>query len=413
MPKAPSDTPTLPHKWQFAPRFKRNAFGWRSDTPIQRIKEALAEIKLVGKKNPVLAAEGAIVLLGKLSPALMGVDSSSGALGSWVNRAIETLAPVIANATVTPAIRQRWMRKLWQALDEDEMPYIESLGDYWGELCAGPELASTWADELLPTVQSAWSPNASGHGYFNGTTACLSALLAAGRHEELLALIAIKPRPWWHDRRWGVKALVAMGRRAEALRYAEEPVVINDPLWQIAQTCEEILLSSGMADEAYRRYAVLANESTTNLATFRAICKKYPHKLPADVLHDLVASTPGSEGKWFAAAKDAGLYLVAIDLIQRSPADPRTLTRAARDFCTSQPDFACACAMAALRWISRGHGYEITAAEVQEAFDALIAATRATGDDVQRVKTQVQDFITGSPAQRFMLAALQRSLLNM
>ncbi len=412
MLKAPSDTPTLPHQWQFAPRFKRNAFGWRSDTPIQRIKEALAEIKLVGKKNPVLAAEGAIVLLGKLSPALMGVDSSSGALGSWVNRTIETLAPVIANAAVTQAVRQKWMRKLWQALDEDEMPYIESLGDYWGELCAGPALASTWADELLPTVQSAWSPNASGHGYFKGTTACLSALLAAGRHEELLALIAMKPRPWWHDRRWGVKALVAMGRRAEALRYAEEPVVINDPLWQIAQTCEEILLSSGMADEAYRRYAVVANESTTNLATFRAICKKYPHKMPADVLHDLVASTPGSEGKWFAAAKDAGLYLVAINLIQRSPADPRTLTRAARDFCTSQPDFASECALAALHWISRGHGYEITAAEVQEAFDALVAATYAAGCDVQRAKAQVQDLITGSPAQRFMLAAMQRSLLN-
>ncbi len=149
MPKAPSDTPALPHKWQFSPRFKRNAFGWRSDTPIQRIKEALAEIRQVGKKDPVLAAEGAIVLLGKLSPALMGVDSSSGALGSWVNRTIETLVPVIANAPVTQAVRQKWMRKLWQALDEDEMPYLESLGDYWGELCAGPELASTWADELL------------------------------------------------------------------------------------------------------------------------------------------------------------------------------------------------------------------------------------------------------------------------
>ncbi len=56
--------------------------------------------------------------------------------------------------------------------------------------------------------------------------------------------------------------------------------------------------------------------------------------------------------------------------------------------------------------------YEITAGEVQDAFDALIAATHATGGDVQHAKTQVQDLITGSPAQRFMLAALQRSLLN-
>ena len=126
------------------------------------------------------------------------------------------------------------------------------------------------------------------------------------------------------------------------------------------------------------------------------------------MLRDLVDSTPGSEGKWFAAAKDAGLYLLAIDLIQRSPADPRTLTRAARDFCTSQPGFAAECALAALHWISRGHGYEITAGEVQEAFDALIAATHAAGRDVQRARTQVQDLITGSPAQKFMLVILIR-----
>lgn len=32
-------------QWQFAARFRRNAFGWKSDTPILRLKEALAEIK--------------------------------------------------------------------------------------------------------------------------------------------------------------------------------------------------------------------------------------------------------------------------------------------------------------------------------------------------------------------------------
>jgi hypothetical protein len=48
------------HKWQFSARFRRHAFGWRSDTPIQRIKEALAEIKQVARKEPVLAAEGAV-----------------------------------------------------------------------------------------------------------------------------------------------------------------------------------------------------------------------------------------------------------------------------------------------------------------------------------------------------------------
>lgn len=141
------------HKWQFTSRFRRHAFGWRSDTPIQRIKEALAEIKAVARKNPVLAAEGAVTLLEKLSPALEQVDSSSGALGAAVNRAIDTLVPIIAKADVDRRVRQRWLERLWQALQDDEIPYIESLGEHWGELCGTPELAVVWVDELLPLVE--------------------------------------------------------------------------------------------------------------------------------------------------------------------------------------------------------------------------------------------------------------------
>ena len=52
----------------------RLAFGWRSDAPIQRIKEAIAEIKKVARKEPTLAAEGAVTFLVKLSPALVQVE---------------------------------------------------------------------------------------------------------------------------------------------------------------------------------------------------------------------------------------------------------------------------------------------------------------------------------------------------
>jgi hypothetical protein len=208
------------HKWQFSARFRRHAFGWRSDTPIQRIKEALAEIKQVARKEPVLAAEGAVTLLEKLSPALEQVDSSSGAIGTAVNRAIDTLVPIIAKAGVEQHVRQRWLGRLWQALQDDEMPYIELLGDRWGELCVVPELASYWADEFLPVVESIWGPSASGHGFFKGTSACLASLHMAGRHPELLALLDRAPFKWWHYRRWGVNALFAMGKKSEAIRYA-------------------------------------------------------------------------------------------------------------------------------------------------------------------------------------------------
>jgi len=61
---------TTAYKWQFAPRFRRNAFGWKSDTPILLINEALTEIKAIAKKEPVLAAEGAVLFLEKLAPAI-------------------------------------------------------------------------------------------------------------------------------------------------------------------------------------------------------------------------------------------------------------------------------------------------------------------------------------------------------
>lgn len=70
------------YRWEFKARFRRRAFGWRSQPAVQRIKEAVSEIKRVARRDPVLAGEGAVVLLERLSPALEHVDSSSGAIGT-------------------------------------------------------------------------------------------------------------------------------------------------------------------------------------------------------------------------------------------------------------------------------------------------------------------------------------------
>jgi hypothetical protein len=75
--------------WIFRSRFRAGAFGWRSDMPIKRIKQAVAEIKKATRKDKVLGAEGAVIFLEKVSGALEHVDSSSGAIGTAVNRAIE------------------------------------------------------------------------------------------------------------------------------------------------------------------------------------------------------------------------------------------------------------------------------------------------------------------------------------
>jgi hypothetical protein len=56
------------HKWVFTARFRRHGFGWESGPAIQRVKQAVAEIRAVARRAPVLAAEGAVVFLERVSP---------------------------------------------------------------------------------------------------------------------------------------------------------------------------------------------------------------------------------------------------------------------------------------------------------------------------------------------------------
>ena len=399
------------HKWTFARRFRRHAFGWRSQPAVQRVKEAIAEIQKAARKDSLLAAAGAVLFLEKVSPALEQVDSSSGAIGTAVNHAIEALARIIADAPVDDRTREHWLDRLWEAHQSDQIPYIERLGDYWGELCGSRERAEAWADQFIGAVEMSWGPNRKPGGYFQGTIACLSAMFRAERHEQLLALLEKAPVSMWHYREWGVKALAAMGRKAEAIRYAEASRGLNDSPVAIARLCEEILLSSGLAEEAYARYAIEANQSTTFLATYRSISRKYPMKAPAQVLNDLVASTPGQEGKWFAAAKDAGLYDEAIALAWRTPCDPRTLARAARDFAATNPEFAIEAGLASLHWIAAGHGYEITSVDVFAAYSGTMeAAKHAAAVDQTRNRIRELLAVDKSPSKDFVAQVLGRAL---
>jgi tetratricopeptide (TPR) repeat protein len=398
------------HKWEFRARFRRHAFGWKSQPAIKRIKEAVSEIRKVARKDKLLAAEGAVLFLERVSPALEPVDSSSGAIGAAVNNAIAALVEIIATAPADEKRREKWLERLWEAYQDDEIPYIERLGDHWGELCASKEIASRWADELLGASKMAWSPDPNLRGFFNGTTNCLSALLAAERHDELLALLEVAPHRMWHYRQYGVKALAAQGRKAEAIRYAEEGRGRNDSPNAIARVCEDILISSGLADEAYERYGLLANQAGTHAAWFRAVAKKYPHKEAAAILEDLVALTPGGEGKWFAAAKAAKLFDEAIALANRTPGSPQTLTRAARDFEETRPEFALEAGMAALHWLVEGYGYQITNLDVQNAYSHSMKAAENAGC-AEQTQERIRDLVSRETfGERFVTKVLGRQL---
>ena len=110
------------------------------------------------KKDPALAAAGAVLFLEKVSPALEQLESSSGAIGTAVNHAIETGTRTIAEAPVDAETRDRWQERLWEAHQNDKVPYIERLAAYWGELCASRDRASAWANRLFGAVEAVWNP---------------------------------------------------------------------------------------------------------------------------------------------------------------------------------------------------------------------------------------------------------------
>lgn len=159
-----------------------NSKGPRSSSGNQESGAALS----------VLAADGAVLFLEKVSPALEHVDSSSGAIGTAVNHAIDELVSVIAKAPADLSRRAKWLERLWDAYLADAMPYIETLSDFWGELCVTKELASMWADNLIEPLEAVWRDHGTA-SYFQGTPVCLSSLLAAGRYQELLDLLKKAP----------------------------------------------------------------------------------------------------------------------------------------------------------------------------------------------------------------------------
>jgi len=140
--------------------------GWKSQPAITRLREALTEIKLVSRIDPILGAEGAVALLERISPALENVDSSSGAIGTAVNHTIAELVPVIVAAPADTSTRAAWLGRLFDAHGADQIPYIERLADHWGELCGTAQVASAWADRLVGVTRLALSPDKTVRGYF-------------------------------------------------------------------------------------------------------------------------------------------------------------------------------------------------------------------------------------------------------
>jgi hypothetical protein len=91
-----------------------------------------------------------------------------------------------------------------------------------------------------------------------------------------------------------------------------------------------------------------------------------------------------------------GLFRAGHELANRSRSDPRTLTRAARDYAVEQPKFALAAGMTALRGIASGWGHEMTGEDVLAAYAAVMEAARVAGVSKESVVAEVRELVAAN-----------------
>jgi hypothetical protein len=365
-------------KWQFKARMRARSYNWRGTAlATARLKAAVSEIKKVAKTDPVAAGDGVVSLMERIWPAFQDIDTSSGALGTAVSRTLDELIPILIAAPADHAITSTWLERLFEAVQNDGVQYLAPVEDRWGEIARYPDLINDYADRLLWVVRRAWA-NHKGFEYVSGTAICLSCLLEAGRYAELQELLATRRSKFWSWHRFGAEALVRQGLWEAAIAFAESVRdTANSPYEDrsIDRFCEDLLIRHGRSNEAYRRYGLVAAGGTTNLATFRALTKRYPDRDRRQTLIDLI-KTRGDKGKWFAAAKDAGFLDIALECAELSGVDPSTLVRAARDFCDKEPRFAAVVGLLAIRHLLAGGGYDPQVSEAADAATHLLAAAR-------------------------------------
>ena len=396
------------HKWAFKPGMRAGAYSWRSSAKaIERLKSARTEIRSVARKDSVTAAEGVIALAQRIWPAFEHIDTSSGALGNAVNRTLEDLLPILIEAPADEKTRAKWLEQLREAILDDGVDYLAPIADRFGEIAAFPALMNDHADRDLDLIRAAWSDHAR-FSHVTTATLTLSCLLEAGRHEELLDLLAVQKTRIWFYEKFGAEALLRQGRQDEALAFAESRLKEDRHHWgyhDIARFCERILIQQGSEEAAYGRFGLPSALGNTYLAMWRDLVKWYPDLDARRILEDLIESR-GAKGKWFAAAKTAKYLDIALDCAAQPDASPATLIRAAPDFTIKEPGFAAQVGLHAIAHLLAGRGYEPSPFDIDEAVGHVMAANARIGKEDQSLH-ELERLAAKVPAEAQMLAHLQ------
>jgi hypothetical protein len=156
------------------------------------------------------------------------------------------------------------------------------------------------------------------------------------------------------------------------MQYAESCRGPWTPDGDVDALCEEILLSSGLIEEAYERYA-LGGEPGRHLPRSLPYCRQ---AVPAQVREPDPRRSgedhAGRRGQVVCRGQGGRALQESARLREPDPCDPKTRTRAAHDLADTQPAFALGAGLLALHWLVQGYGYEITGADVCTAYSSTI-----------------------------------------
>lgn len=405
MPRQPSP------RWAFSAGMRTGMFGCRgSAKAIDRLKLARSEIMAVNRADPVIAAEGVVLLAERIWPTFAHIDTSTGALGGAAHRTFDDLVPVLIDAPADQATRAAWLERLREAILDDGVDYLAPISDRFGQIAAFPALMRLHAERDMDLIAQAWSDHAR-FAHVATTTLTLSCLLEAGRHDELLALLALRKTRLWFDEKFAAAALLRQGREDEALARASAFLDGDRQPWgrsEIARFCEAVLVRQGKTDEAYHRFGLPFATGNTWLAMWRDLVRRHPDRDARGMLGDLIARH-GRKGKWFATAKTAGYLDIALDCAADNDAEPATLIRAARDFAAGNPAFAVQVALQAIVHLLSGRGYESSPVEIDLAVDHLMAASRRLDRRGWAIE-QLRHLVQSGPAETPMARRLRYKL---
>ncbi len=104
--------------------------------------------------------------------------------------------------------------------------------------------------------------------------------------------------------------------------------------------------------------------------------------------------------------------VLAIALVSKHLADPKTLARAAKEYENKMPDFAINTGMASLQWIIAGFGHEITSVDVLMAYDAIMAASNNASIDQSVFKEKLRQLINNTRPNSTQVESILKYRLN-